>query len=465
MAALLVIAWIAVSAIPAPAMAEPAVAGRALIVTDIHFNPMADPSLVDRLAAAEPRDWPGIFAGTQDRSLGHYLADTNWWLLRATLRQMKAVLPDPAAVLIPGDFLAHRFRRKFDAAARHHSDADYRAFVDKTMQFLTDQIADQFPGEPILPVIGNNDSDCGDYKVTPGGPFLAATLPLLRRLLGGTAGEDIGRDWSNGNYSVVLRQPRGLRVIVVDTVFFSPSYRNRCGAAGQGDPGKATIAWLAHRLEAARKAGARVWLAYHIPPGDDYFETFLSGWCPQAFVPLWKSAYAEPFYALMRQYAGTIAAAFAGHLHMDTFRLIPSGGFVLITPALSPIFGQNPAFRTVSFDRAGGLIDETTYDLTNLMGADAGPAGPPADWKAEYTFTSEWRLPRLDQASLARLAQRIATVPDLRRRWEKFYTVSSPASVLMRIGLAGDLTRAVLCSPAHLLPQDFDRCYCGARSR
>ncbi|HJU18356.1 MAG TPA: hypothetical protein VJ770_18035 [Stellaceae bacterium] len=466
MVVLLAIAWIAASTMLAPARAEPAVAGRALIVTDIHFNPMADPALVDRLAAADPRDWPGIFASARDRSLGHYLADTNWRLLRATLRQMKAVLPDPAVVLIPGDFLAHQFRRKFNAAARHHSDADYRAFVYKTMQFLTDQITGAFPGRPILPVIGNNDSDCGDYQVAPGGPFLAGTLPLLRRMLGGAAGEDVGRDWrGGGNYSVVLPHSRGLRVIVVNTVFFSPAYRNRCGSAGQDDPGKATLAWLAHRLEAARQAGVKIWLTYHIPPGDDFYETFRSGKCPKAFVPLWKSAYAEPFYALMRQYAGIIAAAFAGHLHMDTFRLIPSGGFVLITPAVSPIFGQNPAFRTVSFDRAGRLLDETTYDLTNLMGANASPTGPPADWEAEYTFTREWHLPRLDRASLARLAQQITTVPDARRRWEKYYTVSSPASILLRIGLAGDLTDALLCAPAHLLPQDFDRCYCGAKSR
>jgi hypothetical protein len=47
-------------------------------------------------------------------------------------------------------------------------------------------------------------------------------------------------------------------------------------------------------------------------------------------------------------YSNTIVASFAGHTHMDDFRLI--GGregryaFALITPAVSPIFGQNPGF-------------------------------------------------------------------------------------------------------------------------
>lgn len=455
---LLAILWAA----PTPARAQPPAPGRALIVSDLHFNPMADPSLVDRLAAADPRQWPAILAAGKNRGLGRYLADTNWRLLRATLRQMKAVLPDPAFVLIPGDFLAHRFRHKFDAAAQRHSDAEYRSFVEKTMRFLTERITAAFPGRPILPALGNNDAECGDYKLASGGPFLAATLPLLRRMLGGASGKGIARDWrEGGNYEVAPPQPRALRILVLNTVFFSPAYRDRCGALGRADPGRATLAWLARRLAAARRAGVRVWLVYHIPPGADSYRTFRSGRCPQAFAPLWKAEYAEPFYELMRQYAGTIAAAFAGHLHMDTFRLFPSGGFVLITPAVSPVFGQNPAFRALSFDAKGGLLDQTTYELTNLMDAGAGPAAPP-EWKAEYSFTRAWGLPRLDRASLARLAQRIARAPDARRRWERFYTVSSPASVLLRIGLAGGLTRAVLCAPAHLSPPDFDRCYCGA---
>jgi sphingomyelin phosphodiesterase acid-like 3 len=467
---ILAIAWAAVLSVLTPAVAGPAVAGRVLIATDLHFDPMADPALVDRLVAADPQAWPAILDGAADRSLGHYGADTNWRLLRSALRAMKAAVPDPAFVLLPGDFLAHQFRRKFEASARRHSDADYRAFVQKTMRFLAGQIAREFPGRPILPALGNNDAGCGDYELEPGGHFLAATLPIVRRLLGGTAGDGIARSWTGyGNYSLALPQLRGARVIVLNTVFFSTHYRNRCGAPGGVDPGQATLAWLGRRLAAAKRAGAKVWLVYHIPPGANAYATFRRGQCPDAFVPLWKQAYAEPFTALMRRYSGTIVAAFAGHLHMDDFRLIPGddgpGGFVLITPAVSPIFGQNPAFRMVSFDEAGGLLDETTYDLTNLLEATVKP-GTPAAWKVEYTFTREWHLPRLDAASLARLARRIAptpkSVPAVRLRWEQLYGVSSPITALVLAGLGGSLARAVRCAPVHLRPQDFDRCYCGA---
>jgi hypothetical protein len=43
----------------AAAQSPPPVAARQLLVmSDIHFDPMAAPQLVDRLAAAEPADWP-----------------------------------------------------------------------------------------------------------------------------------------------------------------------------------------------------------------------------------------------------------------------------------------------------------------------------------------------------------------------------------------------------------------------
>lgn len=461
----------ALLAVGMPAAAGSMAAGRALIATDLHFDPMADPALVNRLAAADPSAWPTLLDSAVDQSLGRYGADTNWRLLRSALRAMKAAVPDPAFVLLPGDFLAHGFRRRFDAAAHRHTDADYRAFVQKTMQFVTGRIARAFPGRPILLTLGNNDSGCGDYQLAPHGRFLAATLPLVRRLLGRAGDAGLAPSWTSyGNYSVTLPRPRGVRVISINTVFFSRSYRNRCGAPGGADPGQATLAWLGRRLAAAKAAGAEVWLLYHIPPGADAYATFRSGQCPEAFAPLWKPAYAKPFAALMQRYAGTIAAGFAGHLHMDDFRLTGAGGspksrwggFVLITPAVSPIFGQNPAFRVVSFDEAGGLLDQTLYDLTNLTNAGASTSrGTPAAWKAEYTFTREWRLPRLDAASLARLAQMIVQKPAVRRQWLRFYGVSSPIIALALAVHGGRPARAVLCAPAHLTPQDYDRCYCG----
>src|SRR5271168_648242 len=58
-----------------------------LIVSDIHFNPMADATLVAELAAADPGRWKSILQRTSPGSFSPYGQDTNWWLLQSALDQ------------------------------------------------------------------------------------------------------------------------------------------------------------------------------------------------------------------------------------------------------------------------------------------------------------------------------------------------------------------------------------------
>jgi sphingomyelin phosphodiesterase acid-like 3 len=257
----------------------------------------------------------------------------------------------------------------------------------------------------------------------------------------------------------------GLRILFPNTVFFSANYRNACGSAGDADPGSATLVWLESELIAAKQAQERVWLVYHIPPGVDGFATLRKGSCPDTIVPMWKQTYAMPFNALMRRYSDTVVASFAGHTHMDDFRLLgdDSGyyGFVLITPALSPIYGQNPAFRIGVSAAAGGLLDQTTYELANLREIGDRGAVPPV-WQAEYTFTQAWQLPRIDLASLTQLYAMVADVPENSARWHTFYPVSSPVYWSATSGEAG--AQAVLayhCATGDVLLQNYGQCYCG----
>jgi sphingomyelin phosphodiesterase acid-like 3 len=455
--------WLLVAALLAalsPAVRAAPAVSQLLVMSDIHFDPTAQPQLVDRLAAAEPRQWQAIFDSAGGQKPSRYGSDTNWPLLRSALQQMKETLPRPAFLLLPGDFLVHQFRNKFDAATRDHSDAAYRGFVRKTMQFLALQFEHTFPATPILPVLGNNDDDCGDYQLQPDGPFLADSLPILRMLLG-DAGREPGfaRQWTSyGNAGVTVH---GLRVLLVNTIYFSRNYRNACGSPGGSDPGGATLAWLASELAAAHRAHRPVWLVYHIPPGIDGYATWRQGSCPDKVMPMWDDRYAHPFSDLLRRYADTIAANFAGHTHMDDFRLIGDGnhyfGFTLITPALSPIFGQNPAFRSVVFDQAGGILDQTTFGVTNLGAADA--AMPPR-WRLEYTFSAEWQLPRVDLPSLEQLYTMIATVPKDRERWHTLFPVSSPVYWTENHADTNAI-RAFDCATGHVSAADYQRCWCG----
>lgn len=435
---------------------RPAAAAQALILTDIHFNPLADRSLAAQLAAAPAERWAAILDRGGER-LSAYGKDTDWKLLRTALAAMKA-RKKPAMVLAPGDFLAHRFRAIFDASFARHDDAAYRRFVAKTMRFLARQLEAAFPHTPILPALGNNDSDCGDYGIRPGGPFLAATAPIVARLIGAGAGRDFAASWSAlGNYTAVVRAVPD-EIVALNDIYFSPHYRNACGDPADGNPTRATLAWLGRVLAKAARAHRQAILLYHIPPGADAFATARRDSCPLAPVPLLAQPYAAALHRLVYRYRHSIAAEIAGHLHMDAFRIRrdrngAAFGFVMIAPALSPIFGQNPAFRRLRIAGDGGIADATIFHLANLRQAAMGAA---PRWRAEASFDRRWGATRFDAASLDALYRRLAVSPKAAARWAAIYGVHGPASA----ALAGRNFALYRCSVGSDRLADVARCLC-----
>jgi hypothetical protein len=229
------------------------------------------------------------------------------------------------------------------------------------------------------------------------------------------------------------------------------------------------LKWLQSNLAAARQANQRVWLMFHIPPGIDGYatthkfagqpETGASSAgtsCADSIVPMWVPTWTEQFDRLLDSYHDVVLAGFAGHTHMDDFRLINSAGvnraFVLIDPAISPIFDQNPAFRIVSFRSDGSLADQSTYYLTNLRQASSKVRGR---WKKEYTFTRKWRQPRLDLSSLGAVYNQIWATAESRERWLKLYEVSSSAA-----HVPADSVRGLYCAIGALDPAAYKSCYC-----
>jgi sphingomyelin phosphodiesterase acid-like 3 len=418
--------------------------GRFLVMSDLHFNPMDDPSLLDRLAAAEPSEWPTILENAHNAALSSYGHDTNWPLFRSTLEAMQRWLPNPVLVMVPGDLLAHNYRNKF-AAASDHSDAAFRGFVSKTVAFLAAELRQRFPDAPVLLTLGNNDEICGDYKLQPNGPFLADTLPVMHELLMVGADDAFDREWlARGNYAIRLNDAQ-LRVILVNTVLISRNYRNACGQGG--DPGKEMLAWLEQQLETAKRADEKVWLLYHIPPGIDAYATIQAGGCGATPVPMWKDTYLDPFVTLMRRYAETIAASFAGHTHMDEFRLIGDAGAVVLTPAVSPIYDQNPSFAIYSYTQNNRVLDRTLYYLDL--------SAPQTDWAEEYSFDEAWNVPTLDLAHLQQVATTIDASAEARAKWLRYYRVShlSPP-------MPDDVARAYTCAISNISSAAYARCRC-----
>jgi len=441
---------------------HPAIASEVLVLTDIHFNPLADKALAEPLAAAPAEQWPTILDHGNER-MSNYSEDSDWKLLRATLDELQAQ-KKPDVVLIAGDFLAHNFRKGFDGSVAAHDDAAYRRFVVKTMRFLALELEHALPRTPILPVLGNNDSDCGDYAIRPGGAYLADTEAIVAGMVGpsllkGAAGENFAQSWTAlGSYIVDdPAQPR-FRVIGLNDNYFSTHYRNSCGGEGDGNPARTTLTWLSRALADAAAAHRKVILLYHIPPGTDAFATARHDVCPVTPAPLMAKLYASELHALMQRYQDTIAANIAGHLHTDAFRILRNGdkffGFVMIAPAISPIFGQNPSFRRFTLSDDGAISAVNTYYLANLGDAVAG-ATP--QWRAEASFEHSWDLARFDTASLETLYRRLGTSAATQQRWIKAYGVQGPASAAVTL----QNFSVYRCSVGSDQSSDFSRCLCG----
>ena len=341
------------------------------------------------------------------------------------------------------------------------------------MEFLTLEFRKRFPDTKILLTPGNNDEECGNYSIRAGGGFLHDTADLVRKLA--QAGDQFTRSWEAlGSYDIPHPTIRGIRIISLNTVFFSDRYHaakfsENCGLI---DSTAATdlFTWLVSRLSAAQQAHEKVWLMFHIPPGIDAYSTIVKyqtlsktsaasateKLCASAIVPFWQPKWTTQFQTLLKKYEETVIVSLAGHTHTDDFRLINSSGakpaLVLISPAISPVYRQNPGFRVVTFANDGSLTDESVYYLTNLEFASSKTRG---EWTKEYTFSQEWKLGRPNAASVATLYDQIKTKTDVRDDWLKLYNVSSAAAYL-----PANTTPGLYCAIEKTDPETYSNCYC-----
>jgi hypothetical protein len=378
-----------------------------LVLSDVHFDPFAGAKrpLVGRLQRAPVRRWARLLAGT-GRSLSPYGEDTNAALLESSLRAMRRAAPSPPVVLIAGDLLAHEFKQTYRRLAPNPTVREYRTFVDKTVGYLATRFDATFPHAQFVVTLGNNDSYCGDYRATPGSPFLAraarAWQPLVDRH--GRAPRFVRSFSQRGSYVARLPRP-GLHAVSVDDVFWSAEYENACGSR-TSDPGAAQARWLRAALRRLPR-GDRALLVTHVPPGVDAYATLSGAGAP---VPLLTGVGQSALLGALD--GGRVPALVFGHLHMSTYR-IGRRAPMLGVPSISPEFGNNPAFLLASVGPDGEIADFTAHAV------DLGGRRP--RWRREYRFGDLYGLPAFDVASLTRLQTLLAHDARLRRDYRRFY--------------------------------------------
>src|SRR6185369_4806657 len=141
--------------------------GNFLVVSDIHFDPLADDSIAGKLAASGLDNWKTIFESSGAAGLGSCGQDAAYPLVASALDAMRTASSSPELIIIPGDFLAHGLREKFRASRSisDRSDSAYLRFLSKTMGFMARMFDERFPRAPIILTLGNNDNARGNFDV------------------------------------------------------------------------------------------------------------------------------------------------------------------------------------------------------------------------------------------------------------------------------------------------------------
>jgi hypothetical protein len=348
-----------------------------LFVNDVHFDPFSQ----------------------KKRAVTHG-SDTNEALLVALLGEMKRLAPDPPVIVMAGDFLAHTVRP---------------GTAEPTMIALAKRFGAAFPHSQFLMALGNEDSDCGDYAIAPDSNFLRvvtnAWAPLVDR---NGAAPDFRRTFPHdGFYTAKLPIP-GVRAVVADNAYWSTFYRNPCGKAGE-NPTSGSLTELDRALHPATP-GERLWLVMHIPPGIDASST-AHRTHHLVVVPFMRPGPREAVMNFISDPARHVELVVTAHIHRFSFRVIERQNAapvpLLISPAVSPIFGNSASFLTADVGADGVIRNLEEHSYVSRRWQDIGGLGT-LDTSA---FTG---------AALADLQHRLERDTKLRDKYEALYMGDSP---------------------------------------
>lgn len=329
-----------------------------IAVADIHFNPFSSCSMLRKpcqtvveLQQANYQNWSTILEQNDQTAIRSY-HDTNYVLFKKTLVELQKVSQkeNPVFVLILGDFLVHDFRKKYKKYSNDNTREGYKAFVKKTLQYMTYEIEKTFPSIDVYPVVGNNDTYNGNYQLVPKGAFFADMKEVWAVLIKDKANQESFKHQFPvaGYYKVTLPTNRNHQLLMMNSVLFSIRNKdNNVKTAGLNE-----LKWLETQLQDASDSQKKIMLAYHIPVGIDVLATFKVGL--SEIKGFWKSNVETQFKSVLEQYPNVVTAMCVGHIHMDTYQAITLKKFtnipVVVAPSVSPIFGNSPAFKVVSFD-------------------------------------------------------------------------------------------------------------------
>jgi len=458
-----------------------------LMVSDVHFDPFmgTDANTIAQLAQAPVANWDTIFAkGFINQANWGNRFDTSYQLLQSSLAAVKTNAAGVRFVTLSGDLLAHQFDSQFYSTCSNGKCGDLASFAEKTIEYVLYELRQTVPHVPVYAALGNNDSPCSDYELTPGSAFLHAVGKTITADVPAGERNQAEIDFSGeGYYSVTLPAPmEHTRLLVVDDIFLADGYSPCPGGQPQppaGEPapliGGPQIPWLKKQLDAVRadkQDDAKAWVMGHIPSGVDPYKTVYKklnvcgGTPPVMFLPSWDPGNPDgpdALEAVMSGFGDVIPLAIFAHSHMDEVRLLrgaqaadPAVAMKMV-PSISPYNGNNPSITIAMVDPATAtLVDYRVIAASNKTGLNA-------NWKKEYDFAETYGIAAGKAGlSAAALSQLIAgfsanTDPTQGALYRQYYSTGGFGFLN-----AGNWHEYV-CLMDHFAPGDFKKCTCATK--
>jgi len=445
--------------------------GNVVLMSDIHFNPLPQgcpaPDAKQATAVLQRKDakkWSEKEFRLQGppSNLGR---DTNYPLLTSALHAAHAAAPNAKLVIVPGDFVVHTFSEHFKACRPDATPADFTAFVAKTIEFVGIEISRTFPNAQVLPVLGNNDSDQGDYTL-PSPEMLkhisAAWLKLVTNKHN-AADADFSGFQVGGYYQAKISSWPHLRVAGLNSIAWSARFRD----AGKADisVGDTQLEWLQGVLTAADSAGDKVVVVGHVPPGLDAWATRNSG--GKQIVTMYEECgeqgaspacrdFGHAVPNLLQRFSSVIPLGVFGHTHQEEFRLVGNAKASVATkvvPSISPVLGNNPAFLVVSADDKFAWRDYTVWILP------LGEAAKAPEWRVEYSFDAAYGQTEWGVAALRSLDEKLNDDPAIRKA---FFLRMGSGNTAVQVPTRWQ--EAYICGLSHMTPETVLPCVATAQT-
>jgi sphingomyelin phosphodiesterase acid-like 3 len=469
--AILLFAGAALAQSSQPAAQQAKATVPALLLSDIHFEPFWDPAKAPQLAAAPVSEWKAILAAAPSpdqqqrfaalqQSCHVRGADSSPALFDASLKAMRIQAAGAKFVAVGGDLLAHALQCKYNTLFPKAVPIGYSSFVEKTLDYVMGELYGTFPDVPVYIALGNNDSDCGDYRLDAHSSFLAVTGKEVTNNFPARERQAAQESFADGGYYSVSLPIENARLLVLNDLFMSSNYAT---CAGKADPTAAVaqLAWLREQLTAARANKQKIWVMGHIPPGVDLYATVTKmvdvcgGHAPTMYLS------SEKLADELVEFSDVVELAIFAHNHMDEMRILKEDNqslastrsvAVKVVPSISPINGNHPSFTVARIDPfSTALVDYKVFAASNQTGVDAA-------WTEEYDFARSYHEMEYTSTSVSHLIAVMAADFGVKTQASRNYIQD------FSVGYATPVLRLAwpqyVCTLSNHTAQAFTACVC-----